>query len=423
MLLALTLILCNVTKVDSQIYSLSMGNKAYENKQYAIAIEFYNKVLNNPDISKKERNETIFKIADSYRMMNNPRRAIDNYQRLIRAKYNDERPEILLHYALTLNTFGSYAQAIPLFEQYLKKFPESQEALTGKASSLFALENTKISKRWIVRNVRELNSPSDDFSAVFFDAKNASVVFTSNRKGTTGKDKDNWTNGAFSDLFVSTKTKNGSWGNIKLFDETGSINTPANEGVVSFANNFNTLYFTRADKMGNDKPYSQILQSDKTAQGWSKPVVVFSDHTGNVGHPTVFSNELGMIFSSNRDGSFGGKDLWKVTRNTKQEPFSNPVNLGAAINTVGDEMFPMLANDTTLYFSSNGLRGFGGLDLYSVRINGNQISDLEHLPLPVNSPEDDFGISFDVQDKKDFSHPKSRWQRWRRYLFFRTCNN
>lgn len=401
-LLALTLTLCNIASVESQVYSLSMGNKAYENKQYNTAIEFYKKVLNLPDISKKERNETTYKVGDCYRMMNNPRKAIDNYQRLIRSKYTDERPQVLLYYALALNTLGSYTQALPFFDQYLKKFPEDKEALAGKASSLFGIENKTVSKRWVVRNVREINSSNDDFAAVFAAENHSSVVFTSNRKGTTGKDKDNWTNGTFSDLFISSKTKNGSWGNIKLFDETGNINTPANEGVAFFANNFRTQYFTRADKMGKDKPFSQILQSDKTEKGWSKAFVVYSDSTGNVGHPAVFSNELEMIFSSNRKGGFGGKDLWKVSRISKQVPFNNPVNMGALINTAGDEMFPLLANDTTLYFSSNGLKGFGGLDMYNVRLKGNKVSDVEHLPLPVNSPEDDYGISFDAGGQKGF---------------------
>lgn len=400
--LALILVLSNIALAESQIYSLTMGNKAYESKQYVTAVEFYNKVLNNSDITKKERNETTYKIANCYRMMNNQRKAIDNYQRLIRSKYSEEKPELLLHYGFALNTFGNYTEALSMFNQYLKKFPLDKQALAGKESSQYAIDNKIISKKWIVRNVKEINSSSDDFAAVVSDANHSTLVFTSNRKGTTGKDKDNWTNGSFSDLFGASKTKNGSWGNIRLFDETGAINTPANEGVSFFANNFRSLYFTRAERMGKNQPYSQILQTDKTEKGWSKAFVVYANSTGNAGHPAVSSNGLEMIFSSNRSGGFGGKDLWKVSRSTMQESFRNPVNLGATVNTAGDEMFPSIANDTTLYFSSNGLKGLGGLDIYKVRWTASGISDPEHLPSPVNSPEDDFGMSFYANGEKGY---------------------
>lgn len=386
-----------------QLSSIAMGNKYYEKKQFIPAIGYYTKALDKSELDKKIRNEVTYKIADCYRLVNNPKKAKPFYQRLVKNKYSEEKPEVLLYYAIVLNMLGSYPEALPLFNQYLKKDPENKLALSGKATSELGMSDKSSNRRWIVKNVRELNSPFDDFSAIYGDNKLSTVVFSSNRKGTVGKESDNWTNGYFSDLFIASKTKNGYWGDIKLLDDKEKINSASNEGTSVFDSNYKTLYFSRCEKMSKDKMYCQILQSDRLGKEWSKPIVTYSDELSNVGHPAISFNGLEMVFSSNCQGGFGGKDLWKVTRTSEQEPFSNPVNLGSKVNTVGDELFPSLHNDTILYFASNGMTGFGGLDIYSVDINKNgEFSNLEHLPRPVNSPDDDFAMSFEPNSDKGF---------------------
>lgn len=384
-----------------QMNYITMGNKAYEKKQYLPAIEYYTKALNKSGDGKAERNQLIYNLAECYRLTNNPKKAGNYYERLIKNKYAADRPEIIFLYASMLTAQGLYAEALPYFEQYISLKPGDLLALNGKASCEMSLRDTAISKKWLVKNLSELNTIDDDFAASCGDAKSTTVVFSTNRKGTTGKEKDNWTGGTFSDLFIATKTNDGKWADVKTIDDKERVNTIANEGTPGFDNQYRTMYFTRCEKFDNSEHFCQIMEADRSGTTWTKPVVVFSDSLGNAGHPTLTTNGLTMIFSSNRPGGFGGKDLWKVTRQSERKPFGEPVNLGPSVNTPGDEMFPYLHNDTILYFASNGLKGYGGLDIYSFSY-GNSIGNIHHLPKPVNSQEDDFALTFEKGRESGF---------------------
>ncbi|HPT03861.1 MAG TPA: OmpA family protein [Bacteroidales bacterium] len=379
-----------------------MGNKAYENKQYTSAIEYYTKALDKFDGEKLERNEVVFKLADCFRIINNPRKAEVNYQRLVKNKYAEEKPVVYLYYAITLSSQGKYTDALSMFNQYLTRVPGDPLAITGKASCELSLRDTTTETQWFIKNVREINSQDDDFAAVYGDNKFKTVIFTSNRKGATGKEIDNWTDGYFSDLFISTKKKGDIWGMPVLADNNQMVNTSANEGAASLDNQYKELYFTRCGKMHKGKEYCQILEVSRMGNGWGRPIVIYTDSLSNAGHPAITANGLTMIFASNRPGGNGGKDLWKTTRPSKRKSFGHAENLGSIINTSGDELFPSFYNDTILYFASNGRAGYGGLDIYRVTLGKNGPSNVEHLPRPINSYADDFAISFEGNKEKGF---------------------
>lgn len=109
------------------------------------------------------------------------------------------------------------------------------------------------------------------------------------------------------------------------------------------------------------------------------------------GHPAITKNGSTMFFVSDMPGGFGGSDIYFVEKDEKNN-WSEPVNLGAKINTKGDELFPVLYSDSLLYYSSNGKTGYGGLDIFSVAFDQASFSDAEILSAPVNSGADDFGI-------------------------------
>lgn len=389
----------------SQNKYMTMGNKAYENKQFTTAIEYYNKSLVKFDGEKPERNEVVFKLADCYRMINDPKKAETSYQRLIKNKYADEKPEVYLYYANALSAQGKYTEAIPAYDIYLTKAPNDPLAIAGKESCEMGLNENTIETRWLVRNVKELNTTDDDFAATYSDNKYTSVLFTSNRKGSTGKEKDNWTDGYFSDLYSATKQKGETFGAPVLADTREMVNTKANEGAATFDDQFRKLYFTRCEKMNKDKEYCRIFEAFKSGNNWAKPTLVFADSSANSGQPAITANGLTMYYASNRPGGQGGKDIWKVTRSSERKAFSNPENLGAVINSKGDELFPGLYADTVLYYASNGRPGYGGLDIYRVNLKSGNMQ-VEHLPLPVNSSADDFGMQF--QAKKENGYFSSR---------------
>jgi peptidoglycan-associated lipoprotein len=106
--------------------------------------------------------------------------------------------------------------------------------------------------------------------------------------------------------------------------------------------------------------------------------------------------------STNKKGGRGGKDLWVARRDSKDSEFGQPVILDADINSPGDEMFPWLFNDTTLYFSSNGYEGYGGMDIYKSIRRDKAWGEPVNLLAPINSGYDDFGIIVTVPDEEGY---------------------
>jgi peptidoglycan-associated lipoprotein len=121
-----------------------------------------------------------------------------------------------------------------------------------------------------------------------------------------------------------------------------------------------------------------------------------------VAHPAITPDELTLYFVSDMAGGIGGKDIWKVTRSNEGDEWSKPENMGPEINTVDDEMFPFMHPDGTLYFSSNGRIGLGGLDIYMAKKNEDGTWKVENMKYPINSSADDFGIVFEKEMERGF---------------------
>lgn len=119
------------------------------------------------------------------------------------------------------------------------------------------------------------------------------------------------------------------------------------------------------------------------------------------GHPAINKKGDLLVFAADLPIGFGGKDLWMTRYDKKEKVWEAPVNLGPAINTVGDEVFPYLDENNNLYYSSNGLVGLGGLDLYkAVATEEDDLwQNVELLPAPLNSSRDDFGIILESEDR------------------------
>ena len=117
-------------------------------------------------------------------------------------------------------------------------------------------------------------------------------------------------------------------------------------------------------------------------------------------HPSISKDGLTLYFVSDLAGGFGKKDIWKVTRLKPGDAWSKPVNLGPDINTAGDELFPYIREDGTLYFSSDGLIGMGGLDIFEAKPQPDGSWVVLNMKTPINSFADDFGIAFEDGNEK-----------------------
>ena len=380
---------------------IKSGDSYFKNLQYRLAIKDYQKAWNKmkKETFKKRRVEQ--KLGDCYRIINQPEKAAEWYGKIVDTKVAEKAPAIYLYYADIQRELGNCKSATTYYKKYLQKFPDNVLAKNGLLSCELFSGSAKHS-RYIVKNEETLNSIFDDYAATYSSKKQNQLFFTSDRKGSSGKDQDNWTGAWFSDIYLSNY-KNDAWENPVSADETKVLNTGANEGTPVFNKKFTTLYFTRCDKGADKKVYCQIMKSDRRGQRWTRPRTVISERLANVGQPWISPDELTIYFVSNQKGGQGGKDIWMAKRSHKSKSFGEPVNLGPVINTPGDEMFPYLQGDTILYFASNGHPGLGGLDLFMSIKQDTVWSKAENLLPPLNSTGDDFAIVFKNEKEGFFS--------------------
>jgi hypothetical protein len=197
------------------------------------------------------------------------------------------------------------------------------------------------------------------------------------------------------DFYYST-LRSGNWS--KARNAGTPLNTPQNEGAQSISSDGNYMYFTACDRAGG-KGKCDIYFSAFDGTGWSLPVNIGSPVNTSYweSQPSVSSNGNMLFFSSNRPGGLGGMDIWYSVRSPGGK-WSTPKNPGAIINTAGDEMSPFIHFDgKTLYYSSSGLPGMGGFDLYLSRMREDStFSTPENLGYPINTYNDELGLMIDA---------------------------
>ncbi|NOX84616.1 MAG: OmpA family protein [Chlorobi bacterium] len=379
------------------------ADDAFSKQQYSVAIDKYKKAYTKVKKDKEEKNRITAQLAVCYRMTGNYRRAEAAYKRLVANGWDRKQPEILLWYAEMLKINGKYDDAIEQYNAYALRAPNDPRGKQGAEITKKIPEWIENPSKYEVTNVKDINSREADFAPAFGNSNFNELVFTSTREGSTGKEEDKWTGQSFSDLWVAKLDRKGEWSTPELFDKSETINTKANEGAAQLNSKFNTIYFTRCPNDPNRESGCQIFMSRRTGRNWSKPEMVDIkgiDTLSTVGQPSVSESELIIYFSSDRKGGMGGRDIWVALRESKSKPFSRPLNLGPVINTPGDEMFPYLRNDTTLYFASDGHPGMGGLDIFvsTIDTSGNW-GPPRNLKYPMNSNMDDFGIIFHPEEE------------------------
>lgn len=385
----------------TQQKEMEMAQSEYNDLQFNNAADYYLKAISKMKQDSPDRQYSTFMLAECYRMMNDPDMAEPYYKELTGGNFSDTHPVLFLRYASVLKTRGDISGAIVYFKKYLEKEPSSQEAKTGLKSCEWILANENKSAQINVSDVKPVNSSEDDFAPAFLSSSFDQLIFTTNRVGDKIKSRDQWTGSTFSDLYKSSFS-NGAWGAPAAVEYFGLLNSEIHEGTPSLNGDFSTMYFTRCDRMAETRSFCQIWKTERSDNKWMTPKLVMSDSTTNVGQPSISKDELTLLFSSDMKGSNGGKDIWIARRESKDLEFGKPVPLGPEVNTPGDELFPYLYNDTTLYFSSNGYEGYGGWDIYKSEKRKNSWSKPENLKSPFNSGYDDFGIIIQKPDEEGY---------------------
>jgi peptidoglycan-associated lipoprotein len=408
---AISLFLFSPDEAVAQDRRLVRADQAYELQQYSEALNFYRRAYNR--VRRKDRAEglrVIYRTAMCYHYLNDHRRAEAWFRRAVRMNYPD--PKAILYLAETLVQNEKLDEALQQFRRYAERVPDDWRGQRGIEAIEKARELMASPTDYQVEAVRILNSREDDYTPAFADHRSGSMVFASGRDDALGRSKDLWTGQQHTSLFITFQDRAGNWSRPALLDE-GPVNTEYNEGAPSVNSSGTIMYFTRCVRSPDVSMGCRIFSAERQGPNWIEPreIPLTSDSSVTVGHPAISPNDLELYFVSDMPGSIGTNDIWVVRRNTPNGTFGQPENLGPVINTPGNEMFPYIRQDGTLYFSSDGHPGLGGLDIFMSRKTPEGWTAPENLGVPINSPADDFGITFAVGREQGFfssNRPGSR---------------
>jgi len=397
--IALAIIFCSALNVKAQKNFSADADKAFNNREYFNAIELYKKAYTKAK-KKEEKATIIFKTAECYRMINDNKQAEAWYTKAIKAKYPD--PNAILYLADAKKFQEKYAEAIIEYNNYKKAVPSNPRGEDGAKSCELAQKWKDKPTRYVVENMVMLNTKEPDFGPCYTDKKYKKLYFTSMRAGVTGESTDGTNGQLFSDLFETTVDKNGKWSTPIAI--SAPVNTKDNEGLSAITSKGDLMVFTRCIVAKNKETFNQLWQVEKKGNSWGDPELVsFANDTLKFASPTLTADGSTLFFASNLPGGQGENDIWMATFDKKTRKFNTPVNLGPSINTAGNDAFPFIHTDGTLYFSSNGHLGMGGLDIFKAEKKGEgQWGNVTNMQYPINSAGDDFAIIFEGDKERGY---------------------
>ena len=382
---------------------LSEADAQFQRGEYYDASVTYKKVYNK--LRKKEerpqRGEVAFKMGRCYRLLNMSARASAAFQNALRYEYPDSTTHFML--AQALHADGKYAAALRSYDKYLEFCPDDSLAINCAEGCRTAQEIRARGSRYVVKQAKLFNSRRADFCPMYLGADCDQIYYTSTTEKATGDKKSEITGMKNADVFFSKKNEKGEWERPEPVE--GELNTEFDEGIVAFSPDAQTMYLTKARRELNAPTSVEIYTSTRSDAKWSAPVKfeITADTLSTFGHPAVSPDGEYLYFVSDMPGGYGGKDIWRISLKERQ---GSLVNLGPDINTDGNDDFPYVRSDGSLYFSSDGHPGMGGLDIFRATAVGDPADmrwKVENMGFPINSAGDDFGITFGKGEDGFFS--------------------
>ena len=411
------------TMANAQNKKIQQADIEFAGQGYNNAAKLYiGEVTKIKNIDEKAR--VLYNIAECYRNTKRYGMSLDYYDKAINAKYDKKTADVYLNYGIALQEMERIEDAIVQYNKYKERGGNAAIAdmRIQTCTNAALAKKTSGKSRYVAQNVEFLNTSEEDFGLTYASKKWDEFVFTSSRKESTGSVSNPITGDEFKDIYFVKMDK-------KFKFQGGSqpvkvINTEGHEAAGAFDKDYKTLYFTRCGfdskgRMGCDIFYSdrQSIKKEDVKTGDKKEesveVLTFteakiidiinreSDDSTRVGQACLSPDEQYLIFASNMRGGKGGRDLWYMSYDKKAKKWANLTNL-ASINTAGDEYYPYLTEDGTLYFASNGYPGLGGLDIFKATKTGDMTyADVTALPAPINSSSDDFAFIIDKKPVLD----------------------
>ncbi len=371
---------CTVTK------KVKTGEMAYRLKQFPLATDLLEEEYKDEN-DNRARARKAHLLAKSYDMLHEYGEALQWYDVADQLNYN-ERSDIELAEALKRNE--RYTDAAQLFIDVYKRTRDLDYKLQSDLCLEAARNMDKEDNSYVIQPISS-NSKYSEYSPVFY--QNDFLVFSSDKPASTGGKEYAWTGNTFSDLFVmGIKDR-------KVYNFDPYINTNANEGTAWFNKSYDEIYFTRCYSEDQRDQYCKLYFSMKPNDFWVEPEALpFFDDKTNYGQPTLIENDSVLIFSVCAEDN-KTYDLYYSVR--VENGWSEADIMPSSINTEGNEKFPTAYKDT-LYFASDGLPGYGGLDIFKTYLRSDgSWSRPENMGIPVNGGADDFGLVVDPNFKSN----------------------
>lgn len=357
---------------------------------------------NNSDVYSKQQ------IGECYLWLNDPISAEFWYTSL--CKDPDVNPSLKLRLAQILCMNRKYKEALTILKSIEGKKTDSAKV----KSQIKFIENIDYYLRdsllYTLGNVESINSTHSDFGVAYY--KGNKIVFSSTRDFdlfikhktlSAPTEQESLTN-----LFVTEQNVAAGFSPVKLF-KSEDLKTSFHDGPIVFYDNYSKAAFTRTNFVknrgvedANESVNLKLYLAEIGSMGSLKNIkpLPFNNDGYSVGHASFNQRGDKIYFSSTHPMGFGGSDIYfSILQNGE---WSEPVNLGSGVNTTGDELYPHLENDSTLFFTSNGHGGFGGMDIYISHYKRGKFTSAHNLGYSVNSSHDDFALVTDSTGRVGF---------------------
>jgi peptidoglycan-associated lipoprotein len=405
-ILVLFVCLSLATLANAQNKKIKQADIEFAGQGYNNAAKLYiGEVTKIKNIDEKAR--VLYNIAECYRNTKRYGMSLDYYDKAINAKYDKKTADVYLNYGIALQEMERLEDAIVQYNKYKERGGNAAMAdmRIQTCTNAAAAKKSNLKSRYVVENVEKLNTTEEDFGLAYASKKWDEFVFTSSRKESQGNELNPISGDEFKDVFVVKMDKKFQFQSAPL-PASLTVNTEAHEAAGAFDKDYKTMFFTRCgfDKKG--RMGCDIYTANKQGENFSAATIIDiinreSDDSTRVGQPCLSADEQCLIFASNMPGGKGGRDLWYMTFDKKAKTWGNLTNL-SSVNTPGDEYYPYLGEDGTLYFASNGYPGLGGLDIFKAKKTGEMTyADVTAMPAPINSSSDDFAFIIDKKPVVD----------------------
>ncbi|WP_411894070.1 OmpA family protein [Winogradskyella sp. A2] len=373
------------------------ADKQFARYEFVKAAESYNKL-----IEKGNGDAYVYgQLAECYYNVFN---TVDAEKWYAKALESASDPEMIYKYSEMLKANGKYDESNTQMEKFASMRPSDDRATAFRKNPNYLPKILEQGKKFNVQNA-DFNSEQSDFGGTMNNGKLYIASSRNDNRKTYG-----WNQEPFLDIYSLSKNSDGSYQGATLMND--KINTRYHEGLVSFSPNGETIYFSRESYFEKDFEkdsiskvrYSQLylFKATKLGSDWDM-VESLSVNSKNysVKNPSVSSDGKTIYFASNMPGGYGNFDIYKASINDDGS-IGEPQNLGQKVNTEGQEMFPYISSNGTLYFSSNGHLGLGGMDVFFTKEIDGKVAPIRNVGIPINSNGDDFAFTIDEEAEEGF---------------------